>query len=499
MKIKRFLAPDMRTALQHVRQEHGPDAVILSNRVTPEGVEIVAASQYDEELVLSALESSQATAPAAPAAASMAPDLEHADVLADALAAPLPGAAAPLQAARPAAMPAAMPAAPAAAPAALSSPLAEPTVDAVVTPTLADSKQAAAPAMPDMPAPTPAAIPAPTPVMAEMPATPVQPPAAPATLPAPPAPTPASDQTALSTQLRDGFAHLQQVIERGLERISDERLRSAPGHQQLLEWLESQGFAANMIRDLAEHIPADSNPHQIQTQVMSLLTERLPISPSNLIDEGGAIALIGPSGAGKTTIVGKLAAHYSVRHGVRDIALISLDHARPGGGDRLHSLARQLGIAVHEADSSQSLTTLLQWLQDYHLILIDTAGVSPHDPYAAEQLDWLRAADAVHPLLVLPANTHHADLDDVVRRFQPAQPQGVIVTKLDDTRRPGSVLSSVIEHQLPLSWVSDGQHLHDDLHRADASRLLLRLDAIPVPADAPYDPVASLVANHVFN
>jgi len=459
MKIKRFLAPDMRTALQHVRQEHGPDAVILSNRTTPEGIEIVAASQYDEDMVHAALENDTTTVPAATPAATTELD-----------SAPTPASSTDTP-------PAPAPQPPFTASIDLPEPAASPAFATLLTTAVASA-----------PATTPPPVEISTPAPMSTNTAPVQ-----DTAPAVPEPTRASPETRdLLPHLREEFAQLRQLLERGLDRITDERLRLSPARQQFADWMEEQGFAPAFIRELAPHIPSDGLPHQIQSQAMNLITECLPISPSNLLDEGGVIALVGPSGAGKTTIVGKLAAHYSVRHGVRDIAIISLDHARPGGSDRLYSLARQLGIAVHEADSSQSLATLLQWLQDYHLILIDTAGIAPHDPQAAEQLDWLRAAEAVRSLLVLPANTHHADLADLVQRFKPARPQGAVLTKLDETRRPGGVLSVIAEQQLPLTWVSDGQHLHDDLHRADASRLLLRLSAIA--AEAPYDPVTALIA-----
>jgi len=472
MKIKRFLAPDMRTALQHVRQEHGPDAVILSNRVTPEGVEIVAASQYDEALVRDAAE------PVAAAPALMPVGTEEAE--------PLPAPSADEDMGSAAAVISEMPPVSRSAPAEHSA-----------SPAPALSPETSVPQVPTMSATEPV-VPAQAPP-------PVEPPHLPAAAPimndtiAPTPVTPVAD-TAISAQLREEFALMRQMIERGLNRMTDERLRCSPAREQLMEWMEAQGFTTEITRDVALAIPTDSAVDSIQERVSAILAERLPISPANFLDEGGAIALVGPSGVGKTSTVGKLAAYYSARHGVRDIALISLDHARPGGSDRLYCLARQLGIAAHEADSAQALETLLQRLQDYRVVLIDCPGVTPRHPQAAEQLNWLRNAGSVRPLLVLPANTHHVDLEDVVNRFQPAEPQGVIVTRLDETRRPGSVLSVIVKHRLPLTWVSDGQHLHDDLHRAEVAGLLQRLTALEIatPAPAPYDPVAALVAKHAF-
>src|SRR5690606_39580640 len=129
--------------------------------------------------------------------------------------------------------------------------------------------------------------------------------------------------------------------------------------------------------------------------------------------------------------------------------------ARTGGREQRYGYGRQLGIAVHEADSDAALIQLPQRLQDYRLVLVDTAGLGQRDRALASQLTWLRAARNVSTLLVLPANSHYADLDEVVRRFGAARPQGVILSKLDETGRLGSALSVVVDHQLPLTWVTD--------------------------------------------
>jgi flagellar biosynthesis protein FlhF len=89
---------------------------------------------------------------------------------------------------------------------------------------------------------------------------------------------------------------------------------------------------------------------------------------------------------------------------------------------------------------------------------------------------------------VLPANAHFSDLDEVVRRFAGAAPQGVILTKLDETGRFGSALSVVVDHQLPITWVTDGQHVPNDLHRANAPSLVLRLEDLRRDADKPCTP-----------
>ncbi len=443
MKIKRFVAADMRTALRMVRAEHGPDAVILSNRRTEEGVEIVAASNYDENAVQRALMDAQrgnepAGATGAPGAAAVADPAPAADFAS-----------------------------------AMAAALATPTARAVAV--LPPEVVMAAPAREATPEPAPAPVPPPA-----------HAPPPPALVAVPPAPAPANDAQLLA--MREELAQMRTMIEREMHRLTDERLRGSPVRLQAMELMEDYGFDAGITRDIVLELPADTPEHRGRGLMLGLISRRLPVCPVDPLEAGGVIALVGPTGAGKTTTIAKLAARFVAQHGPRDIALVTTDTARIGGREQLHGYGRQMGIAVHEADSDAALIGLLQRLQDYRLVLVDTAGLGQRDRALAGQLNWLRAARNVSTLLVLPANSHYADLDEVVRRFTPARPQGVVLTKVDETGRLGSALSVVVDHQLPLTWITDGQRVPDDLHRANAPSLVLRLEDLRRAADKPNIP-----------
>ncbi|WP_115527721.1 MULTISPECIES: flagellar biosynthesis protein FlhF [Xanthomonas] len=552
MKIKRFVAPDMRTAFRMVREEHGPDAVILSNRRTAEGIEIVAASNYDEELVQRALETARSDAPITHTAPQQQAPVQQAPV--QAAARPAAPVHAPLKPAAETGMshrqrvasaaeemiaamalrqPVSVPRqAPVAAP--IRSVVPMPAVQDVAAPVVQRQEHALS-AVPEQlfadflttapvqrPAVQAAPVQAPTPVVAAALAAPayaahgqdddafddeadfdlddalpqILPPAAlppivvaPAALAAVPvaaAPVPQNDEEL--KQLRGELALMRQMIEREMNRLTDERLRGSPVRAQALELMDDYGFDAGLTRDVAMQIPADTELHRGRGLMLGLLSKRLPVAPIDPLERGGVIALVGPTGAGKTTTIAKLAQRFAAQHAPRDVALVTTDTLRVGGREQLHSYGRQLGIAVHEADSAESLLALLDRLRDYKLVLIDTAGMGQRDRALAAQLNWLRAAQQVTSLLVLPANSHFADLDEVVRRFAHAKPQGVVLTKLDETGRFGSALSVVVDHQLPITWVTDGQRVPDDLHRANAASLVLRLEDLRRAADKPCTP-----------
>ena len=507
MKIRRFVAEDMRSALQMVREAHGPDAVILSNRRTDEGVEIVAASNYDEGYVRAIAEAQReapavatppspaAAAPAGPgtrdAVTELAPSERWLRDLAAPGAPPAAQAGASLAAAAETAVRTAAPAplAPAPVPAAFAAP-AEPARFDLDGPTFAELLAAGhrdgTPAhalAPRLPTPPPPPVPAP---LDEDDRIPSPAPARAALTAVAPLPAPSSDGEL--ARMRDELAQMRMMIEREMARLTDERLRGSPARAQAMELMDDYGFDAGITRDTVLQIPADTPAARVRGLMLALLSKRLPICPVDPLTEAGVIALVGPTGAGKTTTIAKLAALYAAQHQPRDIALVTTDTSRIGGREQLHSYGRQLGIAVHEADSETGLVTLLQKLQDYRLVLVDTAGLSQRDRALAGQLNWLRAARNVRTLLVLPANTHFADLDEVVRRFDSVRPQGVVLTKLDETGRLGSALSVAVDHQLPLTWVTDGQRIPDDLHRANAAHLVLRLEDLRRDADKPIAP-----------
>ena len=510
MKIKRFVAADMRSAMNMVRREHGPEAVILSNRRVENGVEIVAAAHYDEAAVQRALEASQPapdqSKPRSAAEAVIAaitrrrkpektaavgtPVMTTSNIAALARAAVgATGRDLPVEPSLPEArLPAFLTEAP--APAAAAPVVAAPPAGRArftIDPPLAEDEQlpirgfAAARSQAVNP-------PAPAPSVAVAAAPPVSEPA----VTAAPAPTalsvvdggitPPSPQL---SALREEMAGMRQLIEREMARFTDERLRGHPVRAQAMDLMEEYGLDAGLCRDIASQIPAETEMTRVRGLMLGLISRKLPIAAEDPIRNGGVIALVGPTGAGKSTTIAKLAARFASEHAARDIALVTTDTRRIGAREQLYGFGRQLGIAVHEADNGTDLSQLLERLADYKLVLVDTAGLGQRDRGLVAQLQWLRAAGQIRTLLTLPANLGFQDMDEVVRRFAPARPEGLVLTKLDETGRFGAALSVAVDHQLPITWVADGQDVPADLQRASAANLVLRLEDLRRAADMP--------------
>lgn len=528
MKIKRFVAADMRSAMNLVRKEHGPDAVILSNRRIEEGIEIVAAAHYDESVVQRALEASRREVAPPPAAKPRtAADAVIAAVTRRRSATPV---AEPIAATTSAVAALARAAVGAtgrtldsadeivptrgstgfaetlaraavnepALPEQIFAPFAEPLVVPQGAATVNRAHFQIDPPLDDTPSapPIPPPLPAAAGAVLDTPATAViaeqvEPAAAAAPLPqlAPaPALTVVAQDDAEIRQLRHEVAGMRQVIEREMNRFTDERLRGCPVRATALDLMDEYGFDAGIARDVAMQIPLETEAHRGRGLMLGLISRKLPIAPVDPMEEGGVIALVGPTGAGKTTTIAKLASRFAEAHAPRDVALVTTDTMRIGAREQLYGYGRQLGIAVHEANSGTDLDQLLERLKDYKLVLIDTAGLGPRDRALAAQLQWLRAARQVRTLLVLPANTSFGDMDEVVRRFGAANLQGLVLSKLDETGRFGNALSVAVDHKLPITWVTDGQDVPDDLHRASAANLVLRLEDLRRAADMPCNP-----------
>jgi flagellar biosynthesis protein FlhF len=295
-------------------------------------------------------------------------------------------------------------------------------------------------------------------------------PAAARTAPAPVAP-PDFGYGAMQRELRD----LRQLLETGLAGMTwnDQRLRE-PLKARVLEELSAMDIAPDVAMALAALAPRCTsldNPSHIP---LALLVRHLPVVNDLSSVCAGVVVVVGPTGAGKTTTIAKLAARWCMQHGSQDLALVSTDAYRIGARDQLMTFARILDAPMHAANSGKDLATALERLKSKKLILIDTAGMGPRDARLAEQLAALQfGAARARVLLALPAQGEGHALEEIVKAFAPLKPAACILTKVDEAASLGAVISTSLRHRLKIAYVCNGQRVPDDLHAAHEKRIWL--------------------------
>lgn len=440
--MKRFFAVDIRQAMRKVRDEFGPDAVILSNRRVEGGVEIVSAIDYDESLV------------------GNSGNMHH-----DTMSAPfLPESA-------------------------TTGPL-HTAADATKIPPFKSLYDAPAYAMDygmasGMPGEKSAWDDEDNLGHEEFNASNYAEHENPQDLVAP---EKCQDMEALQ-DMRLEIKALRELLENQLSTLAwGELTRKHPQQAELFQRLMKLGLSSTVCRQIAAKIPAgiaqSPDIEALWRRALGILAHEVPVLDDDILTHGGIVALIGPTGVGKTTTVAKLAARYALRHGPRHVALVTIDNYRIGAHEQLRSYGRILNIPVRVAADHQELQSVLADLGEKRLILIDTAGMGQRDVRLTAQLKMLTQGDSgrekhkIKTYLVLSTATRLSGLNEATEAFKGASPDGVILTKIDETTSLGSALSVIIKHQLPIVYVSDGQRVPEDLHNARAHTLISKSIAV---------------------
>ncbi|WP_343628088.1 flagellar biosynthesis protein FlhF [Roseateles sp.] len=255
-----------------------------------------------------------------------------------------------------------------------------------------------------------------------------------------------------------------------------EKLQRQPAQARLTQKLLDAGFSPALVRKLVEGLPAtmteESESHTWASGVLARNVQTAEQLPP-LEDQGGVFAMIGSTGVGKTTTTAKIAAAFATKYGASQLGLITLDAYRIGAHEQLRAYGRILGVPVHTAHDRASLEDLLDLLSSKKMVLIDTAGTAQRDSRTAELLDML-AHKNIKRILVVNAAQQGETIEDVVGAWRGTEAQGVILSKLDEAVKLAPALDTVIRHKLRVLGVTNGQRVPEDWHRLSAQALVQR-------------------------
>ena len=251
--------------------------------------------------------------------------------------------------------------------------------------------------------------------------------------------------------------------------------RRHPLQAVLLRKLVRLGVTPTLARRLAQQVPDGLDDEAAWRRVLGLFCRSLPVAQESILAQGGVVALMGPTGVGKTTLIGKLAIRFALKHGRDSVALVTVDNRRIGAFEQLRSFGGLAGLPVWTVGTGQDLREVLDTVYDKQLILIDTAGMGCRDPHLAEQMDVIQGCSPrLRCYVVVSATTDSQGLDQIIGSYRSIDPVGCLITKLDEATSLGAALSAAIEHSLPIAYTSSGQRIPEDLEVAQGPNLVSR-------------------------
>ncbi|MGZ5026431.1 MAG: flagellar biosynthesis protein FlhF, partial [Methylobacter sp.] len=439
MKIKRFFAEDIRQAMRMVKEELGADAVIMSNKSVDGGVEIVAARDFDEQLIQSKLQKQAAEQqPPTPdrtnrfsnnsgASSSYGnretkklelPDFEteknHLHVLSSQRKQSADGFVPESPSVRPHRFPADSDtssfhggrrnidqyvgyAEKVHLRGNMDSVAAKNTKSPITPPVMQKPKQAERPMQIEIPAEKQI-----------------------------------NSADNLLIEMSRELKSLRSAMDSKLSNVSWAAMsQTNPVRADLLQRLAGMSISRKLSVKIANRFTNHTDPELVFTQAQELLAKVLPVANDDLLQHGGIAALVGPTGVGKTTTIAKLAAKFILKHGPRQVALITTDNYRIGAHEQLNTYGRILDVPVRVASSAAELRNLIHGFSDKRLILIDTAGMSQRDMKLVEQINTLQQSGLdIKSYLVMSAATEYKAMNEIIRAFQVFEPHASILTKL---------------------------------------------------------------------
>ena len=275
-------------------------------------------------------------------------------------------------------------------------------------------------------------------------------------------------------EMRREMKELRSMLDSKLSGIVNQQQdNEQPARSELLGRLIDSGFSKRLSTKIANRLGTHKQIDLAMLKAREMLTKIVPIADDGLLEHGGIAALVGPTGVGKTTTIAKLAAQFILKHGSRDVALITTDNYRIGAHEQLSIYGRILGVSVKVANNADELHQHIRDFSDKRLILIDTVGMSQRDMRLAEQIQTLRQGNLpIRPYLVISATSQYKTVVEIINAFQILEPQAVILTKLDEAVSKGMALSAIIEKRMPLSFITDGQQVPEDIYAPEAETLI---------------------------
>jgi flagellar biosynthesis protein FlhF len=283
------------------------------------------------------------------------------------------------------------------------------------------------------------------------------------------------------TSLKSEMNSIKELLEHQVSELMWQDVeRKSPLKAMLISKLKDMGLSKKVSEHLTHFLSDDLVQRDAWQHMLSLLTEQLDTTTNEIITRGGVYSLVGPTGVGKTTTIAKLAARYAQIHGADKVGLISTDSFRIGALEQLATYAKILGCPLKQAKNTDELSDAIYQLRNKKLILIDTAGMSQRDLKLTEKLNHLLTKSRVNikNYLVLSATSQMSVLQESVQHFKTIPLSGCIFTKIDESLSLGELMSVAIHNRLPIGYLTNGQRVPEDIRVANSEKIVQKANQL---------------------
>ncbi|WP_151702674.1 flagellar biosynthesis protein FlhF [Nitrincola alkalilacustris] len=267
----------------------------------------------------------------------------------------------------------------------------------------------------------------------------------------------------------------RQMVQPSASKVADQPAFDNAQAARIGGRLEQMGLGRRLVQQIMTGIEPDLPVDKAWRNSLGKLAEAIPVVGEEFIARGGMVVFVGPTGVGKTTTIGKLAARYVLQHGSSSLALVTTDCYRIAAHEQLRTFGRILDVPVRVVDENHNLEEVLTSLRGKRLVLIDTAGMNARDPAGQQQMESLASVSMrLKKLLVLSCSSQRQLLESAYENYKELGLNGCVLSKMDESGSLGEALTVAIEKQLPVAYVTDGQRIPDDIVVAQRRDLVSR-------------------------
>ena len=294
------------------------------------------------------------------------------------------------------------------------------------------------------------------------------------------------------SEINNKIGEMAEAMRKLSRSAGEEKIESI---ERIEELLEDNEFTKEFIGEISSRLKKEfslddlKDFSKVERQVIDWIGEAIEIAQPKAHRPPRVIVIVGPTGVGKTTTIGKLAAqNVIIRKKSPDlpplaITMITIDKTRIGAEKQLQTFGEVLDLQVHKAEDAEDLKTIFDSIKaDNDIIYIDTSGYSPNDSENIARLKSALNVDGLRPdiYLAVTASTKARDLKNIMQNYEPFGYSSVIVTKCDETTRFGNIISVLNEKRKSISYVTDGQVISRNIQKANVVDFLIRLSGFTV-------------------